>query len=91
MQHSHLSTLLGAYILESRLKKNILQKDLAKKLKMTGQFLGRIETGMVGCPRHALVKAINILALDSKKLARIHVDAATSEVFDLLSEARGDK
>jgi transcriptional regulator with XRE-family HTH domain len=80
--------MLGSYILESREAHGMLQKDLAKKLKMTGQFLGRIEKGAVGSPRDALIKTINILKLDAKKIIRIHVEAARLEALDLIGKAR---
>lgn len=70
--HSHLAKMIGTYILEKRLEKGLLQRDLAKKLKMSGQFLGRIERGEVMIPHHALVKSVQILGLQEDRLTKIY-------------------
>ncbi len=55
-------------ILEARIKKNILQYELAKQLKMTGQFLGRIEKGEVWLPTDRFQMVSKILGIPIAKL-----------------------
>ncbi|MCB9072050.1 MAG: helix-turn-helix transcriptional regulator [Bdellovibrionaceae bacterium] len=83
--HSHLAKMLGTYVLESRIEKNILQCDLAKNLKMSGQFLGRIERGEVMIPNHALIKAVQILNLQEEHLNKIYRIAGELQVKSLFA------
>lgn len=83
--HSHLAKMIGNYVYDSRVKKKILQYELAKKLKMTGQFLGRIEKGDVMIPETALVKTINILSLKEDALLKIYKTAAELHARDLVA------
>lgn len=86
--HSHIAKMIGTYIYESRMKKKILQYELAKKLKMTGQFLGRIEKGEVMIPEGALVKCINILSLKEDVLLKIYRTSGELQARDILSMSK---
>lgn len=55
-------------IFEARIKKKILQCELAKQLNMTGQFLGRIEKGEVWLPVDRFKLVSKILGIPVTKL-----------------------
>jgi transcriptional regulator with XRE-family HTH domain len=89
--HSHLAKMIGTYILETRQEKEILQRDLAKKLKMSGQFLGRIERGEVMIPNHALIKSIQLLGLQEDRLNKIYRIAGELQVKTLFAVGKESK
>ena len=84
--HSHLAKMIGQYILELRAKSDLNQKDLAKKLKISAQFLGRVEKGEVPIPDALLKKCISHLDMDEKKLIQIFRTAGKLEALSLLSK-----
>ncbi len=84
--HSHLAKMIGQYILEIRAKSNVNQKDLAKKLKISAQFLGRIEKGEAPVPEALLKKCIAQLDMDEKKLIQIFRTAGKLEALSLLGK-----
>lgn len=86
--HSHLAKMLGQYIKEIRQKKNILQKDLAFKLQISSQFLGRIERGEVMAPINLLRTIITILELNQSRLNKIYRNAGTKTAKDLFNKSR---
>lgn len=59
---------VGKLILERRKALGMNQQQLAKKLGMTPQFLGRIERGEVGLPWKKWKKTIKILAISDQSL-----------------------
>lgn len=89
--HSHLAKMIGNYIYDSRTKKKILQYELAKKLKMTGQFLGRIEKGDVMIPEPALVKCIHLLSLKDDQVVKIYKQSAELQARDIVSQSKSKK
>lgn len=64
--------MIGQYVLEQRTKLNILQKELAEDLGISAQFLGRIERGDVMIPEPVLIKGIEVLELNEKKMVQIY-------------------
>lgn len=64
---------LGNKIYRQRVKKNILQKDLAKALNISPQFLGRIEKGDVTLPADKMKKVSGLLEIQLDKLVSLAV------------------
>ncbi len=89
--HSHLAKMLGQYILEERMEKKWLQKDLAKELDMSAQFLGRIEKGEVLIPESALIKSISLLDLKENRLQTIYRISAQRVVGELIGSVKKRK
>lgn len=89
--HSHLAKMIGQYVLEQRLKLNILQKDLAEETGVSAQFLGRIERGEVMIPEPVLVNCIKTLSLSEKKMTQIYRMAAGMSVQNLFSKTKKQK
>ncbi len=87
--HSHLALAIGELLLESRLKKNLLQYELAKTLDMTGQFLGRIEKGHVMLPEEWLIFCIDYFQWETTKVFRLFKEAAGKEALELCIRAKG--
>ena len=83
MQHSLLSKLIGDYLLQQRRTKGINQNDLAKKLKISPQFLGRIEKGDVMMPERLLVKSYKFLDLKFNEIEKIYKRSCASELHNL--------
>lgn len=83
MYHSHLAKMLGEYLLEQRRKRGITQRDFAKTLGFSAQFLGQIEAGQVMIPQKALARAIRHLHLDYHRMKKIYREAAHMDVDDL--------
>ena len=86
--HSHLAKMIGTYILETRTKKKILQKDFSSKVGVSAQFIGRIERGEVMIPEPLLFKVITFLGLSEKKLTQIFRLAGEQQVQELLFRAK---
>lgn len=86
--HSHLAAMVGRYIFEERQKVAMLQKDLAKELGVSAQFLGRIEKGEVMIPEDALKTAIKTLDLQASKLTKIYRCAAGLQVEDIINSIK---
>lgn len=86
--HSHLAKMLGQYILDERTEQNILQWQLAEKLEMSAQFLGRIEKGEVMMPEDALAKCIKLLSLDREKILTIYRLGGEERAKMILSTSR---
>ncbi len=88
MAHSLFSQLAGEYILETRVRRDIMQKTLAKELGISAQFLGRIEKGEVPIPNDILAKTIALLDLAPARLKRIFRKAQEDEFTALMSEVK---
>lgn len=88
--HSHLAKSLGAYIFKTRTDKEIMQYELANKLDMTGQFLGRIEKGAVMIPEESLLTAIRVLKLKPTHLVNIFKNASIQDARDLIAKAKAN-
>lgn len=86
--HSHLAKMLGTYIYERRHELGIRQFELADKLDMSSQFLGRLEKGEAMIPEPALIKCIRILKLEEDKLNLIYRLASDQQVKDLFAAVR---
>ena len=86
--HSHLAKMIGTYILETRMKKNILQKDFSSEVGVSAQFIGRIERGEVMIPEPLLSKVIKLLGLNERKLTQIFRLAGEQQVQDLMFRVR---
>ncbi len=89
MRHSLLAEMLGSYILERRNRLNMTQTTLAKNLKCSAQFLGKIEKGHVMMPEPMLAKTINLLDLDANRFRKIYRLSAEDDVDRLFG--RGSK
>lgn len=59
----------ATFVLGARMNAKLLQKDLAKKLGIAGQFLGRIEKGHSGLPLRIAKKFCKITKADPNLLA----------------------
>ncbi len=88
--HSHLAKMIGQYLFDERSKKNLLQKEVAEKLGLSAQFLGRIEKGDVMVPQSTLIQLIEILKLSEKKMIQIYQASANLEAKALFTN-RGSK
>ena len=86
--HSHLAKMIGQYVLEQRTKLNILQKELAEELEISAQFLGRIERGDVMIPEPVLLKSIEILELNEKRMVQIYRAAAGLSAQSLFEQTK---
>ena len=80
--------MLGTYIAERRVEKGINQKVLAEKIKISSQFLGRIERGEVMIPMKILKRCIHALNLSEKKLVTIYRVAGTESARELFSRVK---
>ena len=86
--HSLLSQLIGAYVMTERKSLKITQRELAKEVDCSEQFLGRIESGAVMIPDRILVSCIQILGLKYEKLKkyyRLDSDDRLDLIFKKLS------
>jgi DNA-binding XRE family transcriptional regulator len=89
--HSVLAQMLGVYILEERLEKNINQKSLAAQVGCSEQFMGRIEKGCVMPPEWILINCITVLDLNFNKLRKIYrisSDAHLDKLYKQISRNR---
>jgi len=68
--HSLLSQLIGEYITGERKARGITQRELARKVDCSEQFLGRIESGAVMVPDRILLSCIDLLGLKYEKLKK---------------------
>ncbi|MCJ8277308.1 MAG: helix-turn-helix transcriptional regulator [Bdellovibrionales bacterium] len=84
--HSHLARLIGQFIVTERERKNLLQKDLAEKLEISAQFLGRIERGEVMMPPQGLKSCVLILNLSQRKMTQIYKQAGVLDVEDIYKD-----
>ena len=88
MTHSLLSQLLGRYIYESRVEKNIKQSHLAAELGFSRQFMNQVENGEVAIPRDVLMKCVRFLGLSPKRLKLIFRLSSDNEVEELMAEIK---
>ena len=92
--HSHLAKMIGQYLVETRTKKGLSQKELADSIDVSAQFLGRIERGDVMIPEQILINAISFLKLSEKKLTKIYrisSEITASEIFKSSRKRKGRK
>ena len=59
---------LGRLVLKERQKKGLKQSELAEKLNISPQFLGRIEKELVPIPEPVLLKIVKELKVDKPGL-----------------------
>lgn len=85
MMHSDLAILIGQHIVERRAALRMSQKDLAKILGFSPQFMGQIERGLVMIPESSLVKVINVLNISRAKMKTFYRKASLSYVERLYS------
>ncbi len=83
--------MIGQYILERREKMGVLQKDLAQKLNVSAQFLGRAEKGFISLPESTLKKCIILLDMSEAKLVKIHRIAGEHTAIDLFKRPKNSK
>ncbi len=88
MRHSLLAEMLGSYILERRRSINMTQTTLAKSLRCSAQFLGKIEKGHVMMPEPMLIKTIGILSLDQNRFRKIYRLSAEDDVERLFKSVK---
>lgn len=86
--HSEKSNLLGRLIKESREKKKINQFELAKYLKVSAQYLGKVENGKVSIPDRHIVQAAKHLGIKSAVIKTIYLRAARKEAHILENSIR---
>lgn len=86
--HSSISLVIGSHIKEMRTRKGIKQKDLSSQLKVSAQFLGKVEKGLVPIPSELLVKSIAILDLKQPLIKNAYLDYAREEASNLFEKAR---
>lgn len=67
---------MGKVLKEYRLKMNLTQAELAKKLEVTEKYISRIENGLSGVGTETLIKFINILCIAPNTL---YQDLITNE------------
>lgn len=70
--HSHLAKMLGQYIIFTRQEISMRQRELAKTLGISAQFLGRIEKGDVMIPDDILSHCISVLKLSRSQIITIY-------------------
>jgi len=75
-------------IFQARTQKKILQYELAKKMKVTGQFLGRVEKGAVYLPVKYFPVVSKTLGIPIAKLVDWQTEKFKS---DLQKEVSNDK
>ncbi len=81
---------LGSYIKEARLKKSLLQKDVAYIVGCSAQFLGQIEKEEVPIPVETLVSLIKTLKLSERKLVSIYKQNYEEKARAIYKKASGD-
>lgn len=74
---------IGKQIRKYRCHLGLAQTRLAKKLKVSPQFLGHIEKGKIGCPENILKILIQELGLNKKEIKKIFQDAVNEQVDEL--------
>ncbi|MCB0378723.1 MAG: helix-turn-helix transcriptional regulator [Bdellovibrionales bacterium] len=85
---TYLNQSLGNYILEERESIGITQKKLASELKISAQFLGRIEHGAVPIPIPTLIGCIKVLKLKERKVIKIFENAGKDKAKRIFQLAR---
>ena len=88
MRHSLLAEMIGAYIFERRRQLGVTQTELAKNLRCSAQFLGKIEKGHVMMPEPMLVKTIESLKMDQTQFRKIYRLCAEDDVENLFSRGK---
>ena len=73
--HSHLAKMLGQYIADTRQEIPMRQRELAKTLGISAQFLGRVEKGDVMIPDGVLSHCISVLKLSKTQIIAIYKTA----------------
>ncbi len=88
--HSHLAKMLGQYISDTRQEIPMRQRELAKTLGISAQFLGRIEKGDVMIPDGVLSHCISVLKLSKAQIVTIYRTAGEkkAELLFQLSKER---
>ncbi len=86
--HSSISLIIGSHIKEMRIRKGIKQKELSSQLKVSAQFLGKIEKGLVPIPAELLVKTIAILDLKQPLIRNAYLEHAKAETISLFEKAK---
>ena len=84
--HSHLAFLIGECLNEHRHKLDITQKQMAKDLGISAQFLGRIEKGDVMAPRTVLIDALLMLNVSNSKITKIYKESAQKTADELIKK-----
>ncbi len=91
MPHSVLAQMLGTYILESRQDLQINQKNLARLIGCSEQFLGRIEKGDVMIPDRLLASCIAQLDLKYEKIKKMYRITSDQNVDALFKQSAKSK
>ncbi len=88
MRHSLLAEMIGAYIFERRRQLSMTQTVLAKNLRCSAQFLGKIEKGHVMMPESMLAKTIGLLKMDQNRFRKIYRVCAEDDVENLFGHGK---
>lgn len=72
---------LGRIVLNNRVKKKMTQQELAERIKVSPQFLGRIEKELVPIPEKVLLRLINELKI-AKKTTKMCFYKSYTEYID---------
>jgi len=67
------------------------QKQLAKMVGCSEQFMGRIEHGAVPIPEHILIKCIQILDLRHEKLKKFYRVASETKLDEIFAKIKTTK
>ena len=86
--HSHLAKMLGQYISDTRQEISMRQRELAKTLGISAQFLGRIEKGDVMIPDDVLSHCISILKLSRAQIITIYRAAGEKKAEMILQSSK---
>jgi transcriptional regulator with XRE-family HTH domain len=80
---------LGGLIRNYRIKNNMTQLDLAKKLGYDStQFVSLFERGMSKVPTNTLGQLIVILGIPEKKVTKVLIDAYQDQLISDISEGK---
>ncbi len=86
--HSFLAKTLGHYISETRHEIPMRQRELAKTLGISAQFLGKIEKGEVMIPADVLSHCISVLKLGRSHIVSIYKAAAEKEAEQIFLQSK---
>jgi transcriptional regulator with XRE-family HTH domain len=89
--HSLLSQLIGKYISVERKSRGVTQRELARKVGCSEQFLGRIESGAVMIPGRILVTCIQLLSLKHEKLKKYYRKDADDRLNQIFNDVKPSK
>jgi transcriptional regulator with XRE-family HTH domain len=78
---------VGGYLKEKRIEKNLTQVFVAKKFNVTSQYIANIERGSSLAPWNMLFKIIKIYGVDQQEFLKVLTKAQTDYWKRMMSKS----